>query len=147
MATCCNLDNTSRQQQQQQQQQRELGNLSCRQERKKKKLKKLAQVLGPWLVRSVSRLVERNCSKKPFVLLFIISIKLSKCETHTHTRTHTNKTHMFKAYVRVRVEGSPRLGKTVTEVVDVVVVVDPLGNWSKAAAKLSVLAGREGNRG
>lgn len=31
------------------------------------------------------------------------------------------------------------MGKTVTEVVD---VVDPLGNWSKAAAKLSVLAGR-----
>lgn len=31
------------------------------------------------------------------------------------------------------------MGKTVTEVVD---VVDPLGNWSKAAAKLSVLAGQ-----
>lgn len=32
-----------------------------------------------------------------------------------------------------------------TEVVDV--VVDPLGNWSKAAAKLSVLAVREGGSG
>lgn len=35
------------------------------------------------------------------------------------------------------------MGKTVTEVVD---VVDPLGNWSKAAAKLSVLAGKGGRR-